>query len=89
MWCRRCPPSADSSSGSARSHRSGIAAFELAHADDERAQAAGGEPRYQTSIGDNPDNPALFSSPDALRFYRDLVPAGAGRAPSRRSARRT
>ncbi|MFG2731553.1 alpha/beta hydrolase [Streptomyces canus] len=63
QWQRKVPPER-------------IPAFELAHADDERAQAAGGEPQYQTSIGDDPADPALFSSPDALRFYRDLVPPG-------------
>ncbi|MFF3335649.1 alpha/beta hydrolase [Streptomyces sp. NPDC002888] len=63
QWQRKVPPER-------------IAAFELAHVEDERAQAAGGEPRYQTSIGDDPADPALFSSPDALRFYRDLVPPG-------------
>ncbi|WP_256966733.1 alpha/beta hydrolase [Streptomyces caniscabiei] len=63
QWQRRVPPER-------------IAAFELAQADDERAQAAGGELRYQTSIGDDPADPALYTSPDALRFYRDLVPPG-------------
>ncbi|MER5540581.1 alpha/beta hydrolase [Streptomyces mirabilis] len=63
QWQRKVPPER-------------IPAFELAHTDDERAQAAGGEPRYQTSIGDDPADPALFGTPDALRFYRDLVPAG-------------
>ncbi|MET7690444.1 alpha/beta fold hydrolase [Streptomyces sp. NPDC005483] len=63
QWQRKVPPER-------------IAAFELAQAEDERALAAGGELRYQTSIGDDPTDPALYSSPDAVRFYRDVVPPG-------------
>ncbi|NUT45693.1 MAG: alpha/beta hydrolase [Saccharothrix sp.] len=63
QWQRRVPPDR-------------IAAFHLAQANDERAVAAGGEPLYQTSIGNDPADPALYSSPDAVRFYHDLVPPG-------------
>ncbi|MFF7047290.1 alpha/beta hydrolase [Streptomyces griseorubiginosus] len=63
QWQRKVPPER-------------IAAFELAQADAERALAAGGELPYQTSIGDDPTDPALYNSPDAVRFYHDLVPPG-------------
>lgn len=53
-----------------------VAASELAQLDDERAQAAGAAPLYLTSIGDPAGSPALYTTPDALRFYDDVVPAG-------------
>jgi fermentation-respiration switch protein FrsA (DUF1100 family) len=53
-----------------------IEGFELTALEDERAQAAGAKPRYVTTIGEGPDASALFTTPDAVRFHRDVVPPG-------------
>ncbi|BCW05698.1 alpha/beta fold hydrolase [Arthrobacter sp. NtRootA1] len=53
-----------------------VEGFELTALEDERARAAGAEPRYVDTIGDGPGSAALFTSPDAVRFHRDVVPPG-------------
>jgi cephalosporin-C deacetylase-like acetyl esterase len=60
---RRIPPDA-------------VAALEEAFAEDERAQARGGRPRYQAIVSADPTVPAAYRAPDAIDFYRQPVPDG-------------
>jgi fermentation-respiration switch protein FrsA (DUF1100 family) len=60
---RRIPPDA-------------VAALEETFADDERAQARGDAPRYQTIVSADPSEPAAYRAPDAIEFYLQAIPEG-------------
>jgi fermentation-respiration switch protein FrsA (DUF1100 family) len=54
----------------------GVAALEDALAEDERVQARGEPPRYQSIVSADPAVPAFHRAPDAIDFYRQPIPEG-------------
>ena len=57
----------------------GVAAIEEAFAQDERAQSRGEAPRRQAIVSADTGVPASYRAKDAIEFYLQPVPQGAGR----------
>jgi fermentation-respiration switch protein FrsA (DUF1100 family) len=53
-----------------------VAALEAAFTEDERRRFAGEPPATQQIVSDDPTQPAAYSTPDAVAFYRQFVPEG-------------
>jgi fermentation-respiration switch protein FrsA (DUF1100 family) len=52
-----------------------IPSFLAAEANRDRADAAGEDPEYLVTVAASPEEPGIYNSADAIRFYHDLVPA--------------